>query len=214
MSASTAWTGDPRVVYQDVAEKVDSLKASRKKDGGSGTDDINNTRHNDASSSGGGDDKRLVSFMFDLPAGPYHQTRHRLPEIWVIDGNGGESRKHYHGRDLGPLDVGSVVVLRERAGGTPIAAYFVGEEEHQVCCVLVSSWAFFFMPPFDVNAGHPVGGSRQKYMHARTHTCKRYAYGHASDSLFLCFRPLVQRVWNPLELVFQTHTATFFARRF
>ncbi|CAN0534770.1 unnamed protein product, partial [Ectocarpus sp. 12 AP-2014] len=38
----------------------------------------------------------------------------------------------YYGLDIGPLDVGSVIVLRGAPRGDHLAAYFVGEEEHQV----------------------------------------------------------------------------------
>lgn len=139
MSTPTIWTGEPRVVYNDVLDKVNSLKASRGEAARlaafvarKGRKHDNGRRDDDASGSAAVG-KRLVSFMFDLPPGPYHKTRLRLPEIWVVDAEGRETRKNYHGPDLGPLDVGSVIVLRDRAnGGAPVAAYVVGEEEYQV----------------------------------------------------------------------------------
>ncbi|CAM9894638.1 unnamed protein product, partial [Ectocarpus sp. 12 AP-2014] len=82
----------------------------------------------------GSSGKRFVSLMFD-PPGRYNETRHRLPEAFVIDANGKERRMPYYGLDIGPLDVGSVIVLRGAPRGEHLAAYLVGEEEHQVFIV-------------------------------------------------------------------------------
>lgn len=133
MSSRDAWNGEPRVIYHDVLDRIESLKASR------AADDANNANDNNDggnSSSINNNNKRFVSFMFDLP-GPYSETRHRLPELSVIDAKGKERRRWYHGRDLGPLDVGSVIVLSYKKVATPIAAYFVGEEENQVLLLCV-----------------------------------------------------------------------------
>lgn len=75
--------------------------------------------------------KRFVSLMFD-PPGSYNDGRHRLPEAFVIDATGKERRMPYYGLDIGPLDVGSVIVLRGAPRGEHLAAYLVGDEEHQV----------------------------------------------------------------------------------
>lgn len=150
MSTRGAWAGEPRVIYHDVSDRIESLKSSRSNAESTNSDGSDGVGGNSGDGSGGNDSssKRFVGFMFDLP-GPYSETRHRLPQISVIDAEGKEKRKWYHGRDLGPLDVGSVIVLRSRNGGTPIgtpiAAYFVGEEENQVCsavllCVPAETW--------------------------------------------------------------------------
>ncbi|CAN0530583.1 unnamed protein product [Ectocarpus sp. 8 AP-2014] len=151
MSAREGWEGESRVIYQDVGARVSRLQARRAaayyagrkresekhvarnsggdKDigsgGGSGGDGDGGDR------SGG---KRFVSLMFD-PPGRYNGARHRLPEAFVIDATGKERRVPYYGLDIGPLDVGSVIVLRGAPRGEHLAAYLVGEEEHQVFIV-------------------------------------------------------------------------------
>lgn len=139
MSTRDAWDGEPRVIYHDILDRIESLKNSR------ADDESTNNGSGSGKFRSGNNNKRFVSVMLDRP-GPYSETRNHRPELSVIDAEGKENRKWYHSsRALGPLDVGSVIVLRDgdlrdKKFGTPVAAYFVGEEENQVCTyVCVSS---------------------------------------------------------------------------
>ncbi|CAM9938936.1 unnamed protein product, partial [Ectocarpus fasciculatus] len=159
MSARKDWEGEPRVIYHDVRARVTLLQArraaahhaGRKRESEKGLAS-NGDGDKDAASGGGGggggggsgggsgggnaksSGTRFVSLMFD-PPGRYNEARHRPPEVFVIDAIGRERRRPYYGLDIGPLDVGSVIVLRDAPRGEHLAAYLVGEEEHQVFIV-------------------------------------------------------------------------------
>ncbi|MEP5174766.1 MAG: hypothetical protein ABJQ52_03575, partial [Marinobacter alexandrii] len=80
--------------------------------------------------SGGGGGKRSVRVLFDSVA--YDSPTFPKPVVTAVDARGKERRVSYRGRQLEPLDVGSVVVFEDKFGGGSLAAYYVGEEEHQV----------------------------------------------------------------------------------
>lgn len=137
MSTTPAeWTGEPRVIYHDVSGRLHRLRAQRAaQQRAKRQRELDKNTDSDSDSSGGSSrQQRFVTFMFDLPASFDKKADGRLPEISIIDATGEETRKYYPGRELGPLEAGSVVVLREAGRGTGIAAYFVGEEERQVPC--------------------------------------------------------------------------------
>lgn len=155
-STPTGWSGEPRVIYHDVSDSIQQLRSTRiaarlaKRQGesldkfssnsggdsggggGIGSSKSNQYGGSGGASSSGSSQQRFVTFLYDLPASYDKNAGDRLPEISIVNANGEERRKHFSDRELGPLDAGSVIVLREAGRGTGIAAYFVGEEEHQV----------------------------------------------------------------------------------
>lgn len=75
------------------------------------------------------DDRRFVEVVLDREE--YPVSRSPLPIIMVVDSWGRERRMPFRRQELEPLEVGSVVVIKEARSGAGLAAYLVGEEETQ-----------------------------------------------------------------------------------
>lgn len=75
------------------------------------------------------DDRRFVEVVLDREE--YPVSRGPLPIITVVDAWGRERRMSFRRQELEPLEVGSVVVMKEARSGAGLAAYLVGEEETQ-----------------------------------------------------------------------------------
>lgn len=150
-----AWNGEPRVIYHDVLARVQHLKLSRSKtpytrdatrtappaatsafSGGSASSKRRRSgrgRHRRGRGDDDDDDDdddgiRFVDVMFDPRR--YDRPHPALPDVTAIDARGQERSVSQFGNEIEPLEVGSVLVFRDKA--TVLAAYVVGEEVHQV----------------------------------------------------------------------------------
>lgn len=154
-----AWIGQPRVIYHQVRERVESLKrarrdshvapaeAARGDDGAAHASDggeRRGARFGEARdprrsfswrSNRRNERKRLVNVVFDAPGKGSREMGTEVPrvEVTVVDPQGAERRAVTFGGAVEPVDVGSVLVVRSMDGsGSPLAAYLVGDEKYQV----------------------------------------------------------------------------------
>lgn len=153
---SEVWNGEPRVIYHDVENRLESLKRARRlahagavgPGPGSAASAMGKEDEEIASSMrdrfGPLDDeivhdaKRFVDVIFDPPGEMYgyFQGESQVPrvEVMVVDRRGQERRAVYNGGEMERVEVGSVIVVRDPKAGSevPIAAYLVGDENYQV----------------------------------------------------------------------------------
>lgn len=153
---SGVWNGEPRVIYHDVENRLESLKRARRLahaggvGAGPGSAASAMGKENEEIASrmrdrfGPLDDeivydtKRFVDVIFDPPGDmyDYFQGESQVPrvEVVVVDRRGQERRAVYSDNEMERVEVGSVIVVRDPNGGSevPIAAYLVGDEKYQV----------------------------------------------------------------------------------